>query len=76
MDKGVPVFRRSGRSRRISQAAKKHNANHVYATFRVAAADLAHPGDRSKVVQIVMNRDLFIRLFANGKLVADLRHDL
>ena len=73
---GVPAFRRSGRGRRVSKAALKHNANHVYATREAAAADLAHLGDRSKVVEITMNRDLFVRFFADGKMSADLRHNL
>jgi hypothetical protein len=73
---GVPAFRRTGRGRRISNAAKKHNANRRYATRAAAEADLAHPGDTSRVVQITMNRDLFDRLFANGRLAVDLRRDL
>ncbi|MBN1343941.1 MAG: twin-arginine translocation signal domain-containing protein [Phycisphaerae bacterium] len=73
---GVIAFKRSGRGLRISNAAKLNNANKVYATAEAAADDPAHPGDNSKVVQITMNRQLFDRLFANGKTSSDLRHDL
>jgi len=70
---GVVAFRRSGRGRHVSNAAKRHNANHVYATEAVAAADLAHPGDKSKIVEVVISRGLFNRLFANGRTAVDLR---
>lgn len=73
---GVIVYRRSGRGLHVSNAAKKHNANHLYATQEAALADLAHPGDRSKVVAVTINRDVYKRLFPEGVLTADLRHDL
>lgn len=73
---GAVAYKRSGRGRHVSNAAKKHNANHLYATFAAAAADPAHPGDHSKVVQVVVNKAMYTKLFPPGKLVADLRHDL
>jgi len=76
IDSGIKAFKRSGRKLHASNAANSHNANHVYPTRQAALADPAHPGDRSKVVEITVNRDLFEKLFANGKLSADLRHDL
>lgn len=74
--KGVIAYKRSGRGLHVSQAAKKHNANHLYATFAAALSDVPHPGDHSKVVSVVISRCLRNKLFPNGKLVADLRHDL
>lgn len=73
---GVIVFRRSGRRLRISNAAKKHNANRLYLTAAAAAGDLPHPGDISRVVQVVISSALAARLFPSGKMIADLRHDL
>ena len=73
---GVTVYRRSGKGRHVSNAAKKHNANHMYATEQVSALDLVHPGDRSRVVSVTISTAMFTKLFSNGKLVADLRHDL
>jgi len=72
----VYAFKRSGRGRRISNAAKKHNANHVYATYMAALRDPAHRGDRSRIVRITMSRRQYDALFAPGTLSADLRHDL
>jgi len=76
LSKGVIVYRRTGKGRHVSNAAKKHNANHLYATIQAAAQDLAHPGDRSKVVMVTISNAMYEKLFPNGKLVADLRHDL
>lgn len=73
---GVVVSKRSGRRGHVSNAAKKHNANHLYATTLAATLHLAHPGDRSKVVQVTISADRYDRLFGDGSLVADLRHDL
>jgi len=70
----VPAFKRSAGGRRISNAAKKHNANHLYATFAAAQADAAHPGDHSKVVQVILSRARFDQLFGGGNLSVDLRH--
>lgn len=71
---GVIAYKRSGRGLKgLSQAAKKHNANRLYATSEAAMNDLPHPGDKSRVVQIVMNVDTHAQLFANGNSVADLR---
>ena len=71
---GVVVFKRSGRGMRISNAAKAHNANHLYATAEAAAADLAHPGDRSRVVSVVVSQRRFDELFPGGLQQVDLRH--
>ena len=74
MHGGVLAFRRSGRGRHVSNAAKKHNANRLYATREAALADPAHPGDKSKVVQVVISRSRHNALFADGTPIADLRH--
>jgi len=71
--KGMIAFKRSGRGRRVSNAAKKHNANMLYATEAAATADPPHPGDNSKVVQVIIPRDRWAALFGDGSLVADLR---
>jgi hypothetical protein len=73
---GVVVYRRSGRGRRVSNAAKKHNANRLYKNLLAAALDAPHPGDNSKVVKITINRLDFDRLFAGGKTIVDLRRAL
>ena len=70
---GMIAFRRSGRGLRISNAAKKNNANKLYATATAAAADLAHPGDNSKVVQVIIPRQQWAALFGDGSQIADLR---
>ena len=71
---GVVAYRRSGRGiKGISRAAKKHNANRVYATVEAALSDLAHPGDQSRVVRIVMNGEMHAQLFGGGNNIADLR---
>ncbi len=74
--KVVRVFKRSGRGRHVSNAAKKHNANHLYRTLEAALGDPAHPGDKSKVVMVEINRTMFNKLFPGNKQIADLRHDL
>jgi len=38
-----------------------------------AVGDLPHPGDRSRVVQIVMNSTLHNQLFGSGDDIVDLR---
>jgi hypothetical protein len=73
---GVVVYKRSGRGLRISNAAKKNNANKLYATMAAAMNDPAHPGDISKVVPITIPAALAAQLFPLGKVQADLRHDL
>jgi len=67
------AFRRSGRDGHVSNAAKKHNANRIYATWDAASLDLPHPGDKSKVVQITLSNQRYAELFTNGNLIADLR---
>jgi hypothetical protein len=66
------IFRLSGRGRRISKAAKKHNANKRFATREDAEANRAHPGDNSSVVRLTVSKAEYNRLFAKGP-VADLR---
>jgi len=73
---GVIRFKRSGRGGHVSNAAKAHNANRLYATRLAATLDLAHPGDRSKVVQVTISQTLNQQLFGNGQLIADLRREL
>lgn len=73
MTKVVSVFRRSGKGRRISNAAKSHNNNRLYASAHAAQIDPAHPGDNSKVVSYFMSRENFNMLFAGGRSMVDLR---
>ena len=73
---GAIVFRRSGKGRHVSKAAKKHNANRLYATHDAALNDPAHPGDNSKVVNVTIGRAKYDRLFGSGRMIADLRHEL
>jgi hypothetical protein len=70
------AYKRSGRGLHVSNAAKKHNANMLYSTFAAATADMAHPGDNSKVVMVTISRNLHSRLFSFGKTSADLRHEM
>jgi len=68
------VFKLSLRGRRGSNAAKSHNANHLYRTFEAADADRTHPGDNSRIVTVDLSRERFNELFDNGNTdVADLR---
>ena len=73
---GVVVFKRAGRKIHVSNAAKKNNANKLYRTRAAALQDKAHKGDKSYVVQLTINKKEFDKLFAGGRQVADLRHDL
>ncbi len=66
------VFRLSGRGRRISRAAKAHNANHLFLTIELADNNRAHPGDRSRIVPVKLSAAEFNRLFKKRKFV-DLR---
>ncbi|MCZ6655553.1 MAG: hypothetical protein O7D91_21300 [Planctomycetota bacterium] len=70
---GAIAYRRSGRGRRISRAAKKHNANRLYATAAAANGDRPHAGDSSKVVAVTIPQNKFDRLFTGGRKSADLR---
>jgi hypothetical protein len=76
LGQGVTVYKRSGRGRHVSNAAKKHNANHLYVTELAALQDSAHSGDHSKVVSVSISAAMFTKLFSGGKQIADLRHDL
>jgi hypothetical protein len=73
---GVKVFKRSARGIHVSNAAKSNNFNKLYKTHLLALHGRAHKGDNSYVVELIINKSMFNKLFANGKLVADLRHDL
>ena len=73
---GVVVWRRSARGRRVSNAAKKHAANHLYLTPQDAMNDPAHPGDNTKIVEITISNDRHDELFALGRRAVDLRHFL
>ncbi|MDX9971602.1 MAG: hypothetical protein RBU21_01290 [FCB group bacterium] len=70
---GVKVYIRSGRGKRVSNAAKSHNHNHLYATRAAALANPAHPGDKSKVVSVVISQARYDRLFAGNRVAVDLR---
>ena len=70
---GNLAFLRTGRNGHVSNAAKKHNANRVYATAEAAMMDPPHPGDTSKVVQINISPELRSQLFTNGNQMVDLR---
>lgn len=65
------VFRLSGRGRRISNAAKKHNANLRFLSPEDVVR--AHPGDNSRVVSVLVSQAQFDRLFGQGNRLADLR---
>lgn len=72
---GVQVYRLSGRGRRISQAAKKHNANKLFSTWADADRNRAHPGDSSRVVRVTISQAEYERLFLiPNRYVVDLRH--
>jgi len=75
---GVPaprvIYRLSVRGRRGSNAAKLHNANFRFATASAADQNRAHPGDHSRIVEMLVSDDEFDRLFSSrNSLVADLR---
>ncbi|GJM15043.1 MAG: hypothetical protein DHS20C13_03700 [Thermodesulfobacteriota bacterium] len=73
-DQAVMVYRLSVRGRRGSNASKKHNANHLFLTPEAADQNRAHPGDRSRIVSVVISESRFNQLFNGGAVeVADLR---
>ena len=74
------IYRRTAGGRRISRAARAHNANRRYSKKSAALSDLPHPGDTSFVVAIDVSFEEFVHLFVrriNGRLrilpIADLR---
>ena len=68
------IYRLSLRGRRGSRAAKLHNANLRFTTAAVADLNRAHPGDRSRIVELTVSEATFQRLFPlPGSAVADLR---
>ena len=71
----LSVYRLSCRGKRASQAAKKNNANKLFATWEAADANRAHPGDRSRIVQVNISPSRYEQLFLTpGRDVVDLRH--
>ena len=73
-DEAVMVYRLSVRGRRGSNASKIHNANHLFLTPEAADQNRAHPGDRSRIVSVIISESRFNQLFNGGALeVADLR---
>jgi hypothetical protein len=67
------AFQRSARGRRASPAVKIKNANLRYRTRQAALADVAHPGDTSRVVFINVHPETWRRWFPAGQNVVDLR---
>ncbi len=57
------AFLLSGKGRRVSNAAKCHNHNKIFATEAAANEGRAHMGDTSKVVPIDMNPRRWIAVF-------------
>src|SRR5688572_12830326 len=70
----VTIYALSGRGRRVSNAAKSHNANMRFTSPFVALANRAHPGDTSQVVPLDVSMVEFERLFRGFATIADLRH--
>src|SRR5262245_40340350 len=70
----VTIFALSGRGRRISKAAKSHNANWRFVSPAAALANRAHPGDTSQVVPLQISAAEFQRLFGTFRAKVDLRH--
>lgn len=72
---GREIYRLSGRGRRISNAAKKHNANKLFSTWADADRNRAHPGDRSRIVRVSIGQAEYESLFIiPNRYVVDLRH--
>jgi hypothetical protein len=73
-DQSLYVYRLSSRGKRTSQAAKKHNANKLFATWDAAESNRAHPGDRSRIVQVNISPARYERLFLKpNRDLVDLR---
>lgn len=70
----VTIYALSGRGRRVSNAAKSHNANMRFTSPLVALANRAHPGDTSQAVPLQISQAEFDRLFGAFGVIADLRH--
>jgi hypothetical protein len=70
----VTIYALSGRGRRVSNAAKSHNANLRFLSPEVALANRAHPGDTSQVVPLQISAAEFQRLFGTFRAKVDLRH--
>ena len=68
------IYRLSLRGRRGSKGAKIWNANLRFATMAAADQNRAHPGDNSRIVEILVSADEYDRLFTSrNSAVADLR---
>lgn len=70
----VIAWKRCQKGKRVSNAEKKHNANHIYRTKQDAMNDVPHPGARSTVCTITLSRERFDELFFHrGICCVDLR---
>lgn len=71
---GVVVWKRKHRGRRVSNAEKEHNNNHLYLNAQAAMNDLPHPGAHSKVAPVTISQEKFDQLFFHpGICCVDLR---
>jgi hypothetical protein len=71
---GVVVWKRKNRGRRVSNAEKQHNANHLYLTAEDAKQDDPHPGSHSKVAPVTISQQKFDQLFFHPAIrTVDLR---
>jgi hypothetical protein len=68
------IYRLSAGGRRISNAAKNHNANMRFATMQAADTNRAHKGDHSRIVPLTVTVQEHTRLFPGRAVVVDLRH--
>jgi len=70
----VIAWKRCHGGKRVSNAEKNHNANHVYRTQQDAMNDAPHPGARSTTCPITLSRAKFDDLFFSpGICCVDLR---
>ena len=70
----VIAWKRCQGGKRVSNAEKKHNANHVYRTEQDAMNDPPHAGARSTVCPITLSSARFDELFFHpGICCVDLR---
>lgn len=71
----VPVFQLSVRGRRGSNASKKHNHFHFFASPEAADSHRAHDGDNSRIVSMLVSEKLHFSLFTQrGTAIADVRN--
>lgn len=70
----VIAWKRCHRGKRVSNAEKNHNANHIYRSQQDAMNDAPHPGARSTACPITLSRERFDELFFHqGIFSVDLR---